>query len=237
MTELPLDFDSILAYLIPGFVAVAGLSFLSPNLQRLFRELGSQHSASTLLLLTIVALVAGILLSDVRVATLQRTCGIDLKWIPLKWIRCEPSFASIPSEPVAYGKLIEEGRLKAFQEAKRSEQTPYRFHGNTLLAVTVFVLARLIALSKVSRATISKRARIRGIVAAIFLFLISITILYPSFRTHYYNFTNAVRAINQLTWRCSVTAPSITALIPRAFGRIAPSNSINAVSLSSACTT
>jgi len=129
MTELPLDFDSILAYLIPGFVAVAGLPFLSPNLQRLFCELSSQPSASTLLLLTIVALVAGILLSDVRVATLHWTCGINLKWI-----RREPSFASIPSEPIAYGKLVEERRLKAFQETKKSEQTPYRFHGNTLLA-------------------------------------------------------------------------------------------------------
>jgi hypothetical protein len=191
MTELPLDFDSILAYLIPGFIVLAGLSFLSPNLQRLFRE-PPRHSASTLLLLTIVALVAGILLGDVRVATLQPTCRIDLKWISR-----EPSFASIPREPVAYGKLIEEGRLKAFQEAKRNEQTPYRFHGNTLLAVTVFVLARVIALSKVSSATISKRSRIRGIIAAILLFLISIIILYPAFRTRYYNYTNAVRSINQ----------------------------------------
>jgi hypothetical protein len=199
MTELPLDFDSILAYLIPGFIAMAGLAFLSSDLQRLFRELGAQHRASTLLLLTIAALVTGILLSDIRVAALHPTCWIDFKWIPLSWISREPSSASISGDPIDYGKLIEEGRLKAFQEAKRSEQTPYRFHGNTLLAVTVFVLARLIALLKTSRATISKRARIRGIVAAIFLFLISIIILYPPFRSHYYNFSNAVRAINHLS--------------------------------------
>jgi hypothetical protein len=194
MTGLPLDFDSLLAYLIPGLIALVGIGFLSPTLKQFLGTLRSQHSAGTLLLLALIALVTGMLLSDIRVGTLQRTCHFDLRWIP--WISDERSFAPIQEEPVAYGKLLEQGRLNALQEAKRSEQTPYRFHGNTLLAVTVFVISRITALSRTPRSTISPRARARSIIAAVLLLLVAFAVLYPSFRTHYYNFKDAIRAIN-----------------------------------------
>jgi hypothetical protein len=125
VTELPLDFDSILAYLVPGFIAVAGIAFLSPTLQRLLSELRSEHSGSTFLLLTLLALVTGMLLSDIRVVALQPTCRLNLNWI--NWISHEPSFAPIAGEPVAYGKLTEEGRLNAFQRSQTQRTDPLPF--------------------------------------------------------------------------------------------------------------
>ena len=192
MTELPLDLDSILAHLIPGLIAVVGIAFLSPPLQKLLGRLRTEHGGSTIILLTLIALVSGMLLSDIRVAVLHPTCRLNLSWISH-----EPSFAQIDGALVAYGKLVGEGRLNAFQEAKRSEQTPYRFHGNTLLAVVVFVTSRIIALFRASaRGTVTRRARTRGIVAAFVLLIVAFAVLYPAFRTRYYNYTNAIRAIN-----------------------------------------
>jgi hypothetical protein len=192
MTELPLDFDSLLAYLIPGFIALVGLTFLSPTLQQLFRDLRSERTGSSTLLLAVLALVTGILLSDIRVVALHPTCRLNLSWVSR-----EPSFAPISGEPVAYGKLADQGRLNAFQEAKRSEQTPYRFHGNTLVAVVVLAISRIVALCRMSSSSISPGVRARGIIAVALLLLVAFAVLYPTFRTRYYHFTNAIRAINQ----------------------------------------
>lgn len=194
MTELPLDFDSILAHIVPGLIAIVGIAFLSPPLQKLLGGLRPEHGGTAIILLTLIALVTGLLLSDIRVVALHPTCRLNLSWISN-----EPSFARIAGEPVAYGKLVGEGRLNAFQEAKRSEQTPYRFHGNTLLAVAVFVTSRIIALFRAgARGTVTRRARTRGIVAAFVLLIVAFAVLYPAFRTRYYNYTNAIRAINAL---------------------------------------
>src|SRR6266496_177242 len=100
MTELPLDFDSILAYLVPGLIAVAGVAFLSPPVQQLLGGLRSEHGGSTIILLTLIALVSGMLLSDIRVVALHPSCRLNLSWISR-----EPSFAPITGEPVAYGNL------------------------------------------------------------------------------------------------------------------------------------
>src|SRR2546423_11883770 len=104
MTELPLDLDSILAYLVPGFIALAGIAFLSPRLQRVFIAFQAERSASTLLALSLAALVTGLLLSDLRVALLHPTC----RW-NLSFISHEPSFSPIPKEVVEYGKLTDDG--------------------------------------------------------------------------------------------------------------------------------
>jgi hypothetical protein len=192
MTELPIDLDSILAHLVPGLIALAGIAFLSPRLQRLFSRVQAEHSGSILLALTLGALVIGLVLSDIRSAVLHPTCRLNLSRISH-----EPSFAPIDGEPVAYDKLIKEGRLNAFHEAARNEQTPYRFHGNTLLAITFLVCSRIIALSQAARrGAISRRVQARGVGLAALLFLIALTVLYPAFRTRYYNYTNAIRAIN-----------------------------------------
>ncbi len=192
MTQLPLDLDSILAYLIPGLIAVVGIAFLSPALQKLLGGLRGEHGGSTIILLTLMALVSGMLLSDIRDAVLHPTCSLNLSWISP-----QPSFRPINRELVNYGKLIGEGRLDAYQEAKRSEQTPYRFHGNTLLAVVFLVTSRIIALCRAgARGTVSQHGRTRGVVAALVLLIVAFAVLYPAFRTRYYNYTHAISAIN-----------------------------------------
>lgn len=194
MTELPIDLDSILAHLVPGLIALAGLAFLSPPLQRLFGTLKEKHSGSTLVALMLGALVIGLVLSDIRTAVLDPTFKLNLSWYP------EPSFAPMPREPVAvaYDKLTEEGHLNAFNAALHNEQTPYRFHGNILLAITFLVCARIIALSQAAaRGTVTRRAKVRGIALAALLFIIALFVLYPAFRNRYYNYNIAIRAINE----------------------------------------
>jgi hypothetical protein len=192
--QLPIDLDSILAHLVPGLIALAGIAFLSPGLQRLFGTLRAEHSGTTLIALILGALVIGLVLSDIRTAVLDQTFRLNLSWIPFF---DRPSFAPMPTEPdaVVYDKLIKEGHLNALNAAVHNEQTPYRFHGNTLLAITFLVCSWIIALFR--DATATRGATAKGIVLAAALFVLALIVMYPAFRNHYYNYTTAIRAINQ----------------------------------------
>jgi hypothetical protein len=197
MTNLPIDLDSILAHLVPGLIALAGIAFLWPGLQRLFGTLKAEHSGSTLIALMLGALVIGLVLSDIRTAVLDQTFRLNLSWIPFF---DRPSFAPMPTEPdaVVYDKLIKEGHLNALNAAVHNEQTPYRFHGNTLLAITFLVCSWIIALSRDAvRGTATRGATVKGIVLAAALFFLALIVMYPAFRNHYYNYNNAIRAINE----------------------------------------
>jgi hypothetical protein len=194
MSELPLDLDNILAYLVPGFLALLGLTFLSPRLQRVFGVIRGKRSGSALLALLLAALVTGLLISDLRVPLLHWTAGGDLSHLPF----ChEKSFRPIPNIVVDYGKLTDEGHLHAFQEAKRNEQTPYRFHGNAFVAVLIFVAVRIITLCRdAMRRTIGRRALIRGIALSALILVAALPVLYIAFRTHYYNYVTAIKSIS-----------------------------------------
>ena len=193
MTQLPIDLDTILAHLVPGLIALVGIAFLSPRLRRVFDKLEAQPSASTLVALTLGALVIGLVLSDIRIAVLHPTCRLNLSWISH-----EPSFAPIPGEPVAYDNLIKEGHLNALNAAAHNEQTPYRFHGNVLLAITFLICAWIIAFCQAAaRTEITRRALVWRILGAALLFFLALAVLYPAFRNRYYNYTNAIRAIKE----------------------------------------
>jgi hypothetical protein len=195
MSELPLDLDNILAYLVPGFIALLGLTFLSPRLRRLFGAIRGKRSGSALLALLLAALVTGLLISDLRVPLLHWTAGRDLSYLP--FCHDEESFQPIPKEKVDYGKLTDEGHLHAFQEAKRNEQTPYRFHGDAFVAVLIFVAARIIALCRdAMRHTIERRALIRGIALSALILVAALPVLYIAFRTHYFNYVTAINRIS-----------------------------------------
>ena len=193
MTQLPIDLDTILAHLVPGLIALAGIAFLSERLQQLFRPPAGQPSGGALIALTLAALVIGLVLSDIRIAVLHPTCRLNLSWIS-----DEPSFAPIARQPVAYDNLIKEGHLNALNAAAHNEQTPYRFHGNTLLAITFFVCSWIIALSRdAARGKITRTAKAKGIAWAILVFIFALIVLYPAFRNRYYNYTNAIKAIKE----------------------------------------
>jgi hypothetical protein len=195
--QLPIDLDSILAHLVPGLITLAGIAFLRPGWQRLFGTLKAEHSGSSLIALMLGALVIGLVLSDIRTVVLDQTFRLNLSWIPLV---NKSSFAPMHTEPeaVAYDKLIKEGRLNAFNAAVHNEQTPYRFHGNVLLAITVLVCSWIIALSRnAARGTATRRATFIGIALAALLFFLALIVLYPAFRNRYYYYDNAIRAINE----------------------------------------
>ena len=82
MTQLPIDLDSILAHLVASLIALAGIAFLSPELNRLFGTLKAVHTGSTLIALMLGALVLGLVLSDIRTAVLDQTFRLNLSWIP-----------------------------------------------------------------------------------------------------------------------------------------------------------
>jgi hypothetical protein len=197
MTDLPIDLDSILAHLVPGLIALAGIAFLSPRIAATLRQLKAEHSGSTLIALMLGALVIGLIVSDIRTATLDQTFRLNLSWIPLF---NRPSFEPMPTEPdaVVYDKLIKEGHLNALNAAIHNEQTPYRFHGNVLLAITFVVCSRIIALSRAAaRGAVTRRAKRKDIMLAVVLFVLALIVLYPAFRNRYYNYNTAIRAINK----------------------------------------
>jgi hypothetical protein len=194
MTELPLDFDNVLAYAIPGLLLLVGAAWLNPEWRRWFARLYSDHTGSALVAMAVFTLVVGMLLSCLRSAVLNPSCKLDLRWA-----YGADSFAPITGdwEPINYGKIVDEGHLGALHEAKVNERTPYQFFGNTLVAIILLVTARVILLC---RACIGRRVSLRtlisGILAAGLFLIVALVLLYPSYRTKHYRYWKAIEAIN-----------------------------------------
>jgi len=194
MSELPLDFDNVLAYAIPGLVVIIGAAWLKPTWKHWFTALHSDHAASALVGMAIFTLVIGMLLGCVRSAVLNPLCKLDLRWA-----YGSDGFGPISGdwEPINYGKLVDEGHLGALREAKVNERTPYQFFGNTLMAILILVIIRIVLLCRCAiRHQISRSKLIAGILAATLVLAIAVLILYPSYRTKHYRYKHALEAIN-----------------------------------------
>jgi hypothetical protein len=194
MTELPLDFDNVLAYAIPGLLLLVGAACLNPTWREWFVTLHSRYTASALLAMTVFTLVVGMLLGSVRSAVLSPSDRLDLRWV---W----PSETLAPitgdREPINYGKIVDAGHLGALHEARVNERTPYQFFGNTLVAITLLVIARVTLLCRASIGDrIPRPTRKKGILAAILFFVLALLVLFPSYRTKRYRYWKAIEAIN-----------------------------------------
>jgi len=195
MTELPLDFDNVLAYAIPGLLLLVGAAWLNPTWRRWFATLHSEYTGSALLAMGVFTLVVGMLLGSLRSAVLSLPDRLDLRWVPYS----SESFAPMTGdwEAINYGRIVDEGHLGALHEARVNERTPYQFFGNTLVAIMLLVIARVTLLCRARIGhRISLPACIRGILAAILFFALALVVLYPAYRTKRYRYWKAIEAIN-----------------------------------------
>jgi hypothetical protein len=194
MTELPLDFENILAYAIPGLIVLAGVAWLNPPLRHWFGRLHSEHAGSALVGIAALTLVLGMLLGCLRSAVLSPTRKLDLQWG-----YHSDSFAPMQgdAEPVNYGKLVDEGHLGALREAKLSERATYQFFGNTLVAIMILTILRITYLYRgAAQGRIPRRSQVKGVIGAILFLCLAVILLYPSYRIRYFRYNDAVKAIN-----------------------------------------
>jgi len=124
----PFNFGLVVAYLVPGFVVLWGVSFYSPVVRTwLATPPGNLPTVGGLLCGTVGSLAAGMTVSAIRWAafgTLHRSTGIA----PPRW-----DFATLPEKLEAYQALIE------------IHYRYYQLHAHLLIALAFAYAARFFA--------------------------------------------------------------------------------------------
>jgi len=185
-----LDFGVFIAYLLPGLIALYGLTFVMPQLRDLLRPDAGRLGIGGAVLVTILSLTAGRLISIGRAVVIDSTFAA-----PLPLVSCveKPYLGGIPPISPDYRQLFESGRREAFILAIANEQRPYQFCGNTALAAIVSLVCWLLTLPKQTY----RKPRVLIITAI----AISVAIiLYVGARSSYYDFKRAVAAVNGVTF-------------------------------------
>ena len=144
--------------------------------------------------LALVAIVAGVMISIIRVTTIE--LAFKISW-PQEGCMGELWFAEkdywknkLDPADLNYGDLADAGRLKAYQEARKDELRPYQFFGNTLLAIVFFSISSIVAIIRRQHESIARLiARIGPWILAI---AIATLVLYPASRQSYYRFNKAI---------------------------------------------
>lgn len=201
-----LDFGLFIAYVLPGVLALYGLSLLSARLREFLRPNVTEPSIGAVLIVTVLALAAGRVISVGRAGLMDPTFGVAL---PL--VSCDGAAdrgAITPVEP-DYRQLADAGRREAYLLAVAGEQRQYQFCGNTVLAALLVMVCALIALRRKEH----HRSRTLGVGVACLVLGI---LLYFGARASYYSFMRAVAVLNGTQFNtldrsgrpCRVTAPA-----------------------------
>ena len=176
--DIALDFGTLIAYLIPGYVALRALAGLGVAANELLPE-GATFDGQGVVVITVGSLVAGMLVSIVRAVVLERTFALGFQTtskLPPHWRRIRPA-------TLDYARLADEGRMAAYQEAKASEKRPFQFYGNTFLAITLLLVARLAT----GATPITDPST--------FVLLVAMAFLYVGARSAYYRYVEALRSL------------------------------------------
>jgi hypothetical protein len=116
----PIDFGILIAFILPGSVAVYGLRYVSPRISALWSILESgQVVIGPLILLALATLAVGLIVSSLRVVLL------------------EPIFhvTGVRQENIDYQKLANADQREFFKEMIKNVYRYEQFYGNTLLAL------------------------------------------------------------------------------------------------------
>ena len=181
-----LDFGLFIAYVVPGVIALYGLSFVSPQLRELWQGEGSKPTVGSAVIVTLIALVLGRIVSITRVAIVDPTFGV-----PLPFVSCQhaPHRGAVgPVEP-DYLQLTDNGRREAFRLAIANEQRPFQFGGNTAIAVLLATTCWIASLSRQDRRRVRVPFAIIGTLGLV-------VVLYAGARVSHYRFVRAVAALN-----------------------------------------
>jgi len=126
----PLDFSLVIAFLLPGFVSLYALSFVSPRVSMLMNALaGKDATVGTSLAVLLFALAAGVMTSGVR--------ALMVDWLQHK--------TGVNKPALNFGALAQTEVLAAFKEAVGNVYRFAQFYGN------MFVSLLLVAALKFGR--------------------------------------------------------------------------------------
>jgi hypothetical protein len=158
--ELTLDFGLLIAYAIPGGLALKGIAYFQAPVNTLFRHAYTgEHTLGALSALVLLAVMSGMILSVVRASTLDHSFEVPF-WIP-RWFRRaidrllgwrfigtylravtdngfegNTLYGHRRCDP-QYAVISDLNRLEALRDAIVHDKRRYQFYGNTLLAVLI----------------------------------------------------------------------------------------------------
>jgi len=122
-----LDFGTVIAFLLPGFVTFYSLIFVSPRASELVTaSLTKDASAGILLFLMLSSLATGVVVSAFR--------ALFVDWLQFK--------TGVKKPDLDFSKLTEEHTLKAFNEAIANTFRFSQFYGNLLVGIVLLLAGK-----------------------------------------------------------------------------------------------
>jgi len=181
-----LDFGLFIAYILPGAIALYGVSLISSSLREFLRPNITQPSVGATLIVAVFALAAGRVISIGRAALIDPTFGVALPFVS-----CHGAPQRGAVRPVApdYRQLTDEGHREAYLLAVAGDQRQYQFCGNTALALLLCMSCALVALRRQERPRV-RMLRVTAVCVVLAL------LLYGGARTAYYSYMRAVAQLN-----------------------------------------
>lgn len=193
MPELTLDFGLLIAYFVPGFISLLGLKYWVSGFKLLIEDVDkNEHRVASTLAIVALALVLGLAVSICRFAVIDYT----FKWeLPGSTLQEFPHHRSLERVDPEYSRFVDQGPREALLLAERNEKRPYQFYGNSLLAITLFLIAWLTKepWKKNKKAWTARAWKSGGAL------ILATLILYFACRSSYYRYAKAVRQLNELT--------------------------------------
>jgi len=132
--KISFSFEVVIAYVIPGFIALEALKSTNSDLANFFVDTSADDDIGRWTILFALSLLTGMIVSIVRASLLDRSFRFSLRLfesMPDQYNRVEPI------EP-NYERLSAPGKLEVFQEIQSGLRRPYEFYGNALLSGLLF---------------------------------------------------------------------------------------------------
>ena len=124
----PLDFATSIAYLLPGFLAIFGLRYVSPQVRAMFSASFSEGGGFGLeVAILLFSLTAGIVVGAVRALLLDKVHALT----------------GVRRPDLDYSKLKDKETRNAFKEVISNRYRFAQFYGNTLVALMFFGALRV----------------------------------------------------------------------------------------------
>lgn len=131
-------FGLLIAYLLPGLIAVFGTSLWFPSVSRVFSTfLTAKSNAGLFLLVILAALTAGLFIGMIRWLLLDSTLCRRLFAKERMWLRKWTSPALPRPSPSDYSYLAREDRLSLFKAFIDETYRYYQFWAGTAIAMPI----------------------------------------------------------------------------------------------------
>jgi hypothetical protein len=148
MKDFPIDLGTLIAYFVPGYVAIRGFAYISHEFDLALRS----ASAEGLVFLFVLSIGLGMIISICRSGTIDKTFQWNLKELLLQTPllrRLAPCLSKTYADTSGrvepkFDRLASDSALAAFLAAKAEDMRPYQFYGNTLLALALYFGCRFI---------------------------------------------------------------------------------------------